>query len=191
MRNDLVREKANYELQIAEQEAYRLAIIKQIAKVQDDMEKKVAMDGISERYIYITKLRVEALEATKKLMKEGKATKKEVNKAEENLIRIKIDCAKRRQEVSDKAGGNKINELNDKLGDIVVDVSVRKSMYEVIKKQLSEVDAKLAAVSKSVSKHSAIEAAKQALKNAEYKVNTLETQMANLKMPVVTVIGAN
>ena len=184
-------EKTQYELEIAEFEAYNRAITKQMAKVTADIKNKVASDTISEKYDYIINLHTRSLESTRKLVKEGKATEKDVLKAEENLIRTKIDYAKRRQEVSDKAGGNKINELNDRLADITVEASVNKSRYEIIRKRLNEVEAKLAAASKYESKRSKIQAAKKTMKAAEDKLRQAEKQIANLKMPIVTVIGAN
>ena len=190
-RNNLVADKANYELQIAEYEAYREAILKQIAKVREDMYAKVETDEIAEQLREILQLRSKNLDSITELNAAGQAGAIEIKKAEEDLVRSRIEYVKRRQEVSKEAGGNKINELNDRLGDIAVDVSVRKAMYAVVIKQLNEVDAKLAAVSKSESKRSAIDTAKQALKDAEHNVEILEKQIANLKMPVVTVIGAN
>lgn len=194
-RHDLARKKANFELEIAEQEAFRLAIIKQIAKVSDDMERKMAMDDITDQLHEILQMRSESLRRAKSWGDAAAANAAindaVINQAKIDLAKAKIDLARRRQEVGKEAGGNKINELNDRLGDIAVDVSVKKAMYAVVIKQLNEVDAKLEVINKYASKRDKIEAAKKALKNAEYKVNALESQIANLKPPIVTVIGAN
>lgn len=195
IRNNLVRDKANYELEIAEQEAYHLAIIKQINTVSYDMKLRVKTDEITDQLREIVKLRDKRFRDLDYVSSMSNAQPKpnqaDINKAKEDLAKAKIDYAKRRQEVGKEAGGDKLRELNDKLGDIAVDVSVRKAMYAVVKKQLNEVDAMLAAASKYESKRSAIKVAKTALADAEYKVEELEKQQANLTPPVVTVIGAN
>lgn len=190
LRTDLASKMAQNELQIAEQEAYRQGIVIQIANISAKQQNTIKNDAISAKYEYITKLRTEALEAAKRLMKAGTATEADVKKAEEELVRTQIDYAQRQQEVSDNAGGNKISQLNDRLGEIEVDVSVKKSRHAAVQKQLNEIDAKLAAAVKYESKRYAVEEAKQALANAEYEVKELQKQLADLKMPIVTVIGA-
>jgi hypothetical protein len=115
----------------------------------------------------------------------------ELAQPQEDLVQAKISLARRREELNSLVGGGQLKEFNSELGRMVIDSVEKKVQMDLIRRQLAEVEVKIARASVYDPKAAQIQTAREALDMAETQIMRLKTRLASLQPSTVTVIGAN
>jgi len=113
------------------------------------------------------------------------------SEAEQNMIRARIDLANRREELSHQAGGGQLDEFNKELTRIVIDQAEKRAQLKIVRTQLDEVQRQLAQALAFDPEVARLRLAQEALDVTGRRIVELQTRMAGLQPPTVTVIGAN
>jgi hypothetical protein len=114
----------------ASQEIYIQATIKRIAETQSKVAKQLQKDPITLELQRIVDIQTNSLERIRALVKQKTASSAEVEDVLEKLARARIELAKRREQISNSAGGNKLDRLNTELAEY----SLNMAQNEVSKK---------------------------------------------------------
>ena len=111
-------------------------------------------------------------------------------KARENLAKAKIELARRREQLSEAAGGDRLNHYNRELADLTIAGAENDAALELISRRLEQTEQQLTTAASFDPQAAQIRLAKEALDAAEYRLNELKTSLAQLRPPTVTVLGA-
>ena len=115
----------------------------------------------------------------------------EIIEAEEKLARLKIELARRREELARPAGIESLATFNENLSMTMLDLAEKKAELQVVEKQLSEIESQIRAASTTDPDILKIRQAKQALERAAKRLNQLKIIDENRQPPKVMVIGAD
>jgi len=113
----------------------------------------------------------------------------EIIEAEEKLARLKIELARRREELARPAGADSLGALNENLSMTILDLAEKKAELQVVNKQLSEIEGQIRAASTTDPDILKIRQTQQALDRAAKRLNELKIIEENLQPPKVIVIG--
>jgi len=191
-RHNLLRDKRVLEMEVARLEARHAAIEEQNAlmnrqimnKVEDDLvihELQEIVDMLGKRYSEFEKL----------VSGGGRVSSPELEDAMKRLIQAKTELAKRRGELSRFAGGDQLARFNRELADTMIGLAEKRAELGVVNKQLNQAERQLTAATTFDPQVSQIRLVKQALEIAGRRVSTLETLLADLQEPTVTVLGTD
>jgi hypothetical protein len=190
-KQDLFREKRELEMDIARLEARHTATEEQIAKISDQTAAKIKDDPVTVELQRLLEMQTQQLADTTRLADAGRMPHADLAGAEERLARTRIELAKRREESSKSAGGDQLARFNNELADVMIDLAEKRAVLGVINKQLRQTEGQLTMATAFDPQISQIRIAKQTLENASRRVNDLETFLAGLREPTVTVLGAD
>jgi len=190
-KHNLLREKRGLEMEVARLEARHTAIEEQIARISDQMAAKVKDEPVTVELQRLLETQAQQLANIRKLIDAGRAPAADLANAEERLTRTRIELAQRREEISQSAGGDQLARFNRELADIMIDLAERRAEFGVIDKQLKQTEGQLTMATTFDPQISQIRIAKQTLEIASRRVSELETLLAGLREPTVTVLGAD
>jgi len=190
-KHSLLRDKQTLELDVARMEARRPAIEERIPFIQREVHMKIHEDPIIGELQRLLDLQVQSLEGTKELVKQRAVSHSEFADAEGKVARAKIELARRREELSKSAGGDQLAKFANDLTTLTIDLTGKKAELQVLSKQLDQTQKQLTALSVSDPQVSKIRLVTQALEMADRRVNELESRLAYLQEPTVTVLGAD
>ena len=186
---DLLREKQNLEREIARLKARPPAIEDQIMRTKAEIQDKIKDDPVSNELNHILELQRQQLEAVKRLVDDGRSSAVELVNAEEKLARTRIEMAQRRELLSKSAGGDQLVKFSNELATLTVDLAEKQAMLKVINDQLGQTEQQLMVATISDLQVTRIRQATQILEDADRRVNELNSRMADLQSPTVSVIG--
>jgi hypothetical protein len=175
------------EMDLATARAREMAIEEQMLRVRAETERKMKEDAVAgemQKLVDLTQDRVS------RLRKLG-AGADELAQPQEDLVQAKISLARRREELSSLVGGGQLKEFNSELSRMAIDSVEKKVHMDLIRRQLAEVEAKIARASVYDPKAAQIQTAREALGVAEAQIARLKTRLASLQPSTVTVIGAD
>jgi|WetSurMetagenome_2_1015567.scaffolds.fasta_scaffold67555_2 hypothetical protein len=188
----LSRDKRKLDMEIARLEARKKEIEKQIAVINDATPSKIKDDTILAELQKILENQINSRNETQRLFESGLISTKEIIGMEDPISRTKIEIAKRREELGKTLGGEQLSKLNDQLSSIMIDYAETKAELAVMDTQLSQLDSQISASVPSTDPNIIkIRQAKQAVENAQKRLNEINAKIANLQEPAVTVIGLN
>jgi hypothetical protein len=190
-RSDLMRRVQALELDLAGLEARQKAVQEQIAAIQAAAGKQLADDRVTRELEQLQHTNAINLANLKKQADAGRVTAAELAQAEESTARIRIELARRREELSRQAGGDQLEEFNKELSRIAIDKAEKEAQRQIVRRQLDEVQKQLAQALTFDPEAARLRLAQEALDITGRRVAELQTQMANLQPPTVLVIGAN
>jgi chromosome segregation ATPase len=140
----LFRDKQELEMKIARYEAHLPALEGQIARINEQVTEKLAADPVTVELQKIADLHLGRVEHLKKLVEGGDGgAGHDLERTIEKLAKAKIELAKRREELSNAAGGDRLKDLNVNLTDLMIDLAVNRAEFEVVSRQLAETEAQL------------------------------------------------
>jgi hypothetical protein len=187
-RSELVRRIQSLDLDLAGLDARREAIVAQIAGVEQRVKEKVSKDPV----IYELE-RLADLHRPKVVKNSQGQLISPVSPPEEQerAIRAKIELANRREELSKQVGGSQLDEFNKELSRMAIDKAEKEAQLQIVRKQLDEVQKQLAQALTFDPETVRLRLAQEALDVTGRRIIELQTRMADLQPPTVTVIGAN
>ncbi len=191
-KQELARDKRKLDMEIARLEARKKAIEEQIAIIKDAIPSKIMDDTIIVELQKILEGQIQVINQMKKEIDAGMRSPNDYGNFEERISRTKIEIAKRREELGKSLGGEKLSKLNDELSTIMIDYAEKKAELQVIDTYLGQLDNQISGAASSTDPTiMKIRQAKQAVENAQKRLNEINTTIANLQEPTVTVIGLN
>jgi hypothetical protein len=122
---------------------------------------------------------------------EGRLVSPDSPEAQQNMIRARIELANRREELSKQAGGSQLDEFNKELTRIVIDQAEKRAQLKIVRTQLDEVQKLLVQALTFDPEVARLRMAREALDITGRRIVELQTRMAVLQPPTVTVIGVN
>lgn len=185
-RSELVRKSQGLELDLAGMDARREAIGAQIAGVQRRVSEKLSQDAVIQELEKLA--RMHGTSVVKDA--EGRLVSRETPNSE-SAIRARIELANRREELSKQVGGGQLEEFNKELSRLAIDKAEKEAQLQIVRKQLDQVQRELAQALAFVPEVARVRLAQEALDIAGRRVTELETRLASVQRPMVTMIGAN
>ncbi len=186
-RSELMRRVQSLELDLAGLDARREAIGMQIAGVERRVKEKVSTDPV----IYELEKLADIHRPTVVKNPEGRLVPVSTPEEQEKAIRAKIELANRREELSKQVGGGQLDEFNKELSRMAIDKAEKEAQLQIVRRQLDEVQRQLAQALTFDPEAARLRLAQETLDITARRVAELQTRLANLQPPMVTVIGAN
>jgi hypothetical protein len=190
-KTDLTRKIQALYVDLATQEAREKAISKQIAIITEEAAKRADRDEIARELENLVQISTMNMVEIKKAVDAGRATPTEMWQAQESLTRAKIEFARRREELSKSAGGGQLEAFNKELSQMAVERAAKETQQAVLKQQLARVERDLARASAFDAAAARTRVIREALDIMARRMADLQTRIANLQPPMVTMIGAN
>jgi hypothetical protein len=190
-RSELARRVQALELDLAGIDARQKAIQEQIAAIQAAAGKQLTDDRVTQELEQLQHTNAINLANLKKMADAGRIAASELAQAEESAARVRIDLARRREELSRQAGGGQLEEFTKELSHIAIDKAEKKAQLQIVRRQLDEVQKQLAQALTFDPEAARLRLAQEALDITGRRVAELQTRLANLQPPMVTMIGAN
>ncbi len=187
----LANKLQDLELSLAGQEARRKAIAEQIARTEAEAHAKLVQDEVTKELETLVELSMRNLADLQKAADAGRASTAELGRATENLTRAKIELAKRREELSKQAGGGQLEQLSSEMGRIAIDKAEKDAQREILARHLAQMQQQLAQASAFDPEAARMRIGREGLDILAGRFAELQTRIANLQPPMVTVIGAN
>lgn len=185
-RSDLTRKVQALELDLAGIDARRDAIVKQVVEIEKRVRAKRADDPVLQELEKLTLLYTKPISTP-----DGRMVSPGSSEGQENLVRARIQLANRREELSRQAGGGQLEDFNKELNRLVVDKAEKEAQLRIVREQLDEVQKQLTQALTSDPEAARLRLARESLDSAARRITELQTCLANLQPPMVTVIGAN
>ena len=186
-RSELTRKVQSLELDLAGLEARWQKIVSEIP----DIKKKVSERLLQDRAAQEMERLVQMYATKSTTTPEGRLVSPDSPEAQQNMIRARIELANRREELSKQAGGSQLDEFNKELTRIVIDQAEKRAQLKIVRTQLDEVQKQLAQALTFDPEVARLRMARETLDVTGHRVVELQTRMANLQPPTVTMIGAN
>jgi hypothetical protein len=190
-KTDLTRKIQALYVDLATQEARQKAIEKQIAIITNEAAKRADQDEITRELDSLVKISTMNMVEIKKAIDAGRATPTDMSQAQESLTRARIELARRREELSKSAGGGQLDAFNKELSQMAVERAGREAQQSALNQQLAEVQRDLARASALDAAAARTRIIREALEIMARRMAELQTRIANLQPPTVTMIGAN
>jgi hypothetical protein len=190
-KQSLLENKQHLELLLATYQARQQAIQEQIQRIQEQIDFKLQSNPIIRELQTLLEIQSKNVRDTQAQIEAGKAKQSDLAEVQRNLSRAKIDLAQQRQQLSKSEGGEQLSSLNSDLSKIAIDVAERTAELGIITKQLEQINQQIAAASTYESPKPHIQIASHQLQLAKDRLMQIETKLANLHPPTVTVLGAD
>ncbi len=188
---DLTRKIQALYVDLATQEARENAINKQVAVITEEAAKRADQDEIMRELDSLVKISTLNIAEIKKAIDAGRATPTDMSQAQESLTRAKIELARRREELSKSAGGGQLDAFNKELSQMAVERAGKEAQQSALNQRLAEVQRELARAPAFDPAAARMRIIREALDIMARRMAELQTRIANLQPPTVTMIGAN
>jgi len=204
-RQQLIREKQHLEMTIVRNRARERAILDQLEVITDRIGRELHRDPIAEQLRAIIDLHAERLDRMPEASVAGdekRLSPEQVRRfadqladekatVAENLAKAKIELARRREDLSRSAGGERLDDLNRDLAEIAINLAENEAALKLINQRLPKIEAHLKEAARFDPQASQIRFAQEALEAAGHNLNTLKIRLAQLHRPSVTILGAD
>jgi hypothetical protein len=188
-KRNLLREKQTIEMETVRLQARQLGIESQIVRIKDQAEAKVKPDPVIAELEQLVKMHAAQLALLERQFEAGTVPRSGLATMQEKLTRARIDLAKRRQEMSLSAGGGQVGKYNVELADITIELAEKAAALRLLNEQLGRTEQQLGAATMIDPKLSRIRMAARAFEMADERVYQLNRRIANLRPPMVSVLG--
>lgn len=190
-RSELTRRIQSLRVELASAEARRAAIRSQIRDIQKEVDERLSRDAVTQELEKLIGIAADRVAVLQKMESTGRASPADVAQANESLTRARIEMAKRREELGKQSGGGQLDEFNKELSRMEIDLAEKVAQEKILTGQLNEVQKGLAQASAFDPEAAQLRMAQEALDITARRMAELQTRIANLPLPLVTVIGAN
>ena len=199
-RQDLLGQKWDYEMDIAQKRARQDAIEQQIQHTQVLIERNLERDPIARELQVMIEMHIERVNRIR-----GSAAKKGSSgleaqeffkvglrdEARENLAKAKIELARRREDLNKTAGGDRLDDYNRDLAGQAIERAENEAVLKLLDERLKQTEAQLKEASRFAPRIARIDLGKERLEVADHRLNELKIRLAGLRRPTVTVVGAD
>jgi hypothetical protein len=190
-KTDLTRTIQALYVDLATQEARQKAIEKQITTITNEAAKRASQDEIARELNNLVKISTVNMAEIKNAIDAGRATPTDMSQAQESLTRAKIELARRREELSKSAGGGQLDAFNKELSQMAVERAGKLAQQSALNEQLANVQRELAQAPAFDPAAARMRIVREALEVMARRMAELQTRLANLQPPTVTMIGAD
>jgi hypothetical protein len=190
-RSELVRRMQALELDLAGLDARQKAIRERISAIKRAADQHLAGDPVTRELENLQHTSEINLANLKKAADAGRVAASDLAQAEESAARIRIDLARRREELSRQAGGTELEDFTKELSHLAVDKAEKEAQLQVVRRQLDELQRRLVQVLTFDPEAERLRLAREALDITGRRVAELQTRMADLQPPMVLVVGAD
>ena len=190
-RDELSRRLQDLDLDLTGQEARRQAIAEQIHQARRQTEERLDRDEVIRELARIVQLNEQTLSDLRNQPNAGLVSPAELARATENLARARIELAKRREELSRQVGGTQLEQFNGEMSRIAIDRAEKEARRDMLRRQLARVQQQVAQAFAFDPEAARMRMARETLDILSRRITELQTHIANLQRPMVTVVGAN
>jgi len=190
-KRDLLRDKQGIEMDLARLLARQSAIERQVAVIRDQIDAKVEPDPVTAELQQLVETHTRQLAVMERQYDAGRAQGNELADIKEKLTRAKIDLARRREQLSNAAGGNRLASYNTELADLTIRFAERTAELQVLDEQLGLTEQQFVAATMLDPHLLRIRSATRAFEIADQRVDELITRAANLQPPTVSILGGD
>jgi hypothetical protein len=182
----LLRQKQEVDMEIARLGARSTAIGQQVARISQKISEKIQGD--------VTISQLENLIEKLELRREARVNIKTTDEffaATEKIVSLRLQLAEHTSFLTKAAGGDLLNQFNDELAMLMVNLAEQEARLQVINKYLEQTKSRLSVARRFEPEAIRASQAREALENALQHENDLRSRLANLKPPLVSVLGAD
>jgi len=190
-KDELTRAIRSLELNQVSMEARRKAMYMQIEEARQQADKRLAADTVTQELEKLVQISTSHLELLQQRVTAGQMPQAELASAQESVARARIELARRREELSKLTGGGRIEQYDGELSTMAIDEAESRARLDVLRRQLADVQGQLTQASPFDPEAARIRVTQETLNLANQRVGELETRLATLQPPTVTIIGAN
>ena len=151
---------------------------------------KLEADPVTAELQQLVEMHASQLAAMERQLQAGKLAASELADIKEKLTRAKIELARRHEQLSKSAGGDQLTKYNNELADKTIEFAEKTAALRVLSEQLGRTEQQFVAATVLDPQVSRIRSATRAFEIADRRVDELNTRSANLRPPVVSVLGA-
>jgi len=152
---------------------------------EETLDSNIVLKGLEE----LIDLHQKRLDTVNKQVEEGHVSADKIVEAEEKLARAKIELAQKKQQIKDNAGGNKIDQLKFQLNNFEIEKAETNKKIKYLHSRLGSTEALLRHADTYEILSLKVQVAKNALKNALYKLEEMKQQL-NTMAPAVILVGS-
>ena len=179
------------ELDQASLEARRIAIEDQLERAQLEARDELGSDTVTVELQKLVDLQANALAQQRQQVEYGRLPESALSEAQENLAKAKIELARRREDLTWSASGGRLTNLSGQLSQIAIDRAEKNARLDILRRHLADVEKELSQIAAFEAQAAQIESAKMEIEALSRKRVELETELASLPVPLVTVIRAD
>lgn len=190
-RDELARAIQSLELNQVSMEARRKAMYVQMEEARQQADKRLAADTVTQELEKLVQISTTHLELLQQRVAAGQTTQADLASAQESVARARIELARRREELSKLTGGGRIEQYDSELSKMAIDEAESRARLDVLRKQLADVQGQLTQASTFDPEAARMRIAQETLDLTNRRVGELETRLASLQPPTVTIIGVN
>jgi len=187
LRNDIQK----IEMEQASDNVVVEATSKQIAEIQDKMQKEIGKDTVTGELEQLLVLQERNLQNVEKLHKSGSVSTSDLAEARHKLARSRIELAQRREQLSKSAGGNLIESLNSQLARYSINTTQNQMKLKNYEVQLTEAEDLLSKTDDYELLSLKADIAKQNLQETILWRDRMSRQNRMIQPPTVSVIGGD
>ena len=190
-RGQIMNEVQALELDQASLEARRIAIEEQLERAQLEARDELGCDTVTVELQKLVDLQANALAQQRQQVEYGRLPESALSEAQENLAKAKIELARRREDLTWSASGGRLTNLSGQLSQIAIDRAEKNARLDILRRHLADVEKELSQIAAFEAQAAQIESAKMEIEALSRKRVELETELASLPVPLVTVIRAD
>jgi hypothetical protein len=185
----LFREKQNIEMEIARLLARQSAIEEQIVTTEKQIAIKLRTDPVSAELQQLVEMHTSQLALMEREVQTGRLAITGLADVKEKLTRAKIELAQRHEHSSKSAGGDQLVKYNNELADMTIEFAEKTAALQILSEQLGQAEQLFMTATILDPQVSRIRLATRAYEIADQRVDELNTRSANLRPPVVSMLG--
>lgn len=189
-RHELNTLLASAEMGLISLQARRQAIEQEIVDLNKRIDERTAGDRLLADLQRLVDIQTETEGNIKVLYQAGPAADKAAEEALERLVNTKLELARRKEAVVQAAGGDLLTKYQSELSEISVRQAEIDAQLPVVRDQLRRAEAAHAQSVTSMPQMIARDLAMKSLKEAEERIFNLRQGLADLQMPVITLVEA-
>ena len=187
---DVRDEQGMLRMELAMQNARRIAVEEQIAEITDKTAKLAETDPVLEELRRVVEIRRGQMDRIQTMSENGVAPADEVAEYKERLVMAEMQLAERRQQLPATIGEGVAAELNKQLYQINIEEAERAARLDALEAQLAET-APLLALANVYGREvrDQLSMARRDLERAQREMSELQRMLRLVIPPEVTIIG--
>jgi len=167
------------------------AITKQIAETQTKLKEQITTDEVIKELQQLMESQMRQMEEVKLQVKNGVISPSDLEEAERNLARARIDLARRRDELNRSSGGNLIESLNRELAERSMQAAQNQVKIAGLSRQIAEAEELLNKTDDHELLILKTGIAKQNLREAIIWRDRISRKIRLIQPPAVSVLGGD
>jgi len=188
--NNIKTQIAQEEFNLSSMDWRRNSVLKQIRFFQEKIANEINDNIVLKELQNLVDVQTKELERIRKLKEiGGEISDDQLIQAEEKLAKTKIELAQKKQQITNNAGGNKIDQLKFQFNNFEIDKAETLEKMKYLSSRFSSTETLLRQAEQYEILSLKIQVAKNALKNALYKLEETKQQI-NTMAPVVILVGS-